>query len=60
MIQLKVGRIDATVAGPFGVPGPGDFFTSQKAAFANAGFNQTEMIQAVWVMSFAGNAIRSN
>jgi hypothetical protein len=47
MIQLKVGRIDATVAGPFGVPGPGDFFTSQKAAFANAGFNQTEMIQAV-------------
>jgi Peroxidase len=47
MIQLKVGRIDATEAGPFGVPGPSDSVATQAAAFANAGFSQTEMIQAV-------------
>ena len=47
MIQLKVGRIDATAAGAFGVPGPGDGLVSQKADFARAGFSPTEMIQAV-------------
>ena len=47
MIKLRAGRIDATIAGPSGVPGPGDSVVSQKAAFANAGFSQTEMIQAV-------------
>jgi hypothetical protein len=54
MIQLKVGRIDATAAGAFGVPGPGDGLASQKADFARAGFSPTEMIQAVWVTSFTG------
>jgi hypothetical protein len=47
MIKLKAGRIDATKAGPFGVPGPSDPLASQQAAFANAGFNKAEMIQAV-------------
>jgi Peroxidase len=47
MIQLKAGRIDATVPGPSGVPKPNDSFDIAKAAFANAGFSQTDMIQAV-------------
>ncbi|TVY15916.1 WSC domain-containing protein [Lachnellula arida] len=47
MIQLKVGRIDATVAGPTGVPRPEDSLEIATAAFAKAGLNQTEMIQAV-------------
>lgn len=47
MIQFRAGRIDATTAGPLGVPGPGDSLASQTAAFAKAGFSQTEMIQAV-------------
>ena len=47
MIQLKVGRIDATKAGPPGVPGPSDSVAVQAAAFANAGFSKTEMITAV-------------
>jgi hypothetical protein len=47
MIQLRAGRIDATEAGPTGVPGPGDGFASQLADFARAGFSQTEMITAV-------------
>jgi hypothetical protein len=47
MIQLRVGRIDATVPGPLGAPKSNDTFTTAKAVFANAGFNQTEMIQAV-------------
>jgi hypothetical protein len=47
MIQLKAGRIDAIGPGPSGVPQPNDTFVTAKRAFANAGFNQTDMIQAV-------------
>lgn len=47
MIKLRAGRIDAPGPGPSGVPGPADGLTSQKAAFAKAGFSQTDMIQAV-------------
>ena len=46
-VDLRVGRVDATGPGPSGVPQPQDSLTSQTAAFGNAGFNATEMIQAV-------------
>jgi len=46
-IQLRAGRTDATAAGPFGVPRPNDNLTVATAAFAKAGFNQQDMIQAV-------------
>ncbi len=46
-IQLKVGRTDATKAGPSGVPQASDSATVAQTAFANAGFSQSEMIQAV-------------
>jgi len=51
MMELRVGRIDATSAGPPGVPQPLDSLVSQRAAFARAGMNQTEMIQAVYVLT---------
>jgi len=47
MIQLRAGRIDATKAGPTGVPDPSNSNATLLAIFANAGMNQTEMIQAV-------------
>jgi hypothetical protein len=47
MIKLRAGRIDATAAGPVGVPGPGNSPATQTADFARAGFSKTEMIQAV-------------
>ncbi|PBK65393.1 heme peroxidase [Armillaria solidipes] len=40
-------RIDATNAGPEGVPEPTDDLSSIAAQFATAGFNTTEMIQMV-------------
>ncbi|RDL35895.1 uncharacterized protein BP5553_06507 [Venustampulla echinocandica] len=46
-IPLRVGRIDATGPGPAGVPGPTDNIEFATAAFAKAGFSQSEMIQAV-------------
>lgn len=49
MIELRAGRIDAIGPGPLGVPQPNDTFVTAKATFANAGFNQTDMIQAVYV-----------
>lgn len=47
MMQLRVGRIDATSAGPTGVPEAHQSLNSHRAAFAKAGMSQTEMIQAV-------------
>jgi len=47
MIQLRAGRMDATVAGPYGVPNATDGIKSQLAVFANAGFSKAEMITAV-------------
>jgi hypothetical protein len=52
MIQLKAGRVDAMGPGPLGVPKPNDSLATAKAAFANAGFNQKDMIQAVLVNTF--------
>ncbi|KAG9233260.1 heme peroxidase [Amylocarpus encephaloides] len=46
-LPLRVGRVDATQAGPFGVPGPADTLAFAQAAFERAGFSKTEMIQAV-------------
>jgi hypothetical protein len=51
LIQLRVGRVDATKAGPSGVPGPFDSLAVATAAFANAGFSRTDMIQAVYVLA---------
>jgi hypothetical protein len=47
LIKLRAGRVDATGPGPSGVPGPFDSLAVATAAFAKAGFNQSEMIQAV-------------
>lgn len=47
LIKLRAGRVDATGPGPSGVPGPFDDLTFATNAFAAAGFNQTEMIQAM-------------
>ncbi|KAG9227959.1 heme peroxidase [Amylocarpus encephaloides] len=46
-IPLRVGRIDATRAGPAGVPGPADSLAFAQTAFTRAGFTNSEMIQAV-------------
>lgn len=49
MIKLRAGRIDATKAGPFGVPRAEDPFDKSSATFAKAGFSTKEMIQAMFV-----------
>ena len=43
-VELKGGRIDATQAGPTGVPQPQDSVSSQLNDFANANFNQDDTI----------------
>jgi len=47
LISLRVGRKDATAAGPSGVPQPQDTTISQFAAFAKIGFSQSDAIAAV-------------
>ncbi|KAJ7136023.1 heme peroxidase [Mycena epipterygia] len=47
VIPLRGGRVDATVAGPQGVPDPGDSLQSLTDNFAKQGFNVSEMIQLV-------------
>jgi hypothetical protein len=44
---FRVGRVDAPGPGPSGVPVPTDTLAVTTAAFKNAGFTQTQMIQAV-------------
>jgi hypothetical protein len=44
---FRVGRVDAAGPGPSGVPTPTDSYDVALAAFNNAGFNQTQMIQSV-------------
>jgi hypothetical protein len=51
-IPLRVGRIDATAAGPFGVPGPFTPIEPTLAQFASAGFSQTETIGLVYDLGF--------
>ncbi|EUC58587.1 manganese peroxidase [Rhizoctonia solani AG-3 Rhs1AP] len=47
-LVMRAGRIDATEPGPEGgVPEPKDNINKLLAKFANAGFNQTDMIQMV-------------
>ncbi|KAK0212133.1 heme peroxidase [Desarmillaria ectypa] len=46
-IAMRAGRVDATTAGPAGVPQPTDDLDTIVARFATAGFNATEMIQMV-------------
>ena len=43
-VELKGGRVDATKAGPSGVPQPQDSVASQLQDFANANFNQDDTI----------------
>ncbi|KAH8651091.1 WSC domain-containing protein [Xylariales sp. PMI_506] len=46
-ILFRAGRIDATEAGPPGVPEPSQNLSSTISAFDKAGFNVTEMIELV-------------
>lgn len=46
-VPLRVGRIDATEAGRFGVPEPQQDIETHTKIFAMQGFNQTEMIELV-------------
>ena len=46
-IPLRVGRVDATQAGPAGVPQPQDDLATHIADFKRQGFNVTEMIALV-------------
>ena len=59
-ITLRAGRVDANGPGPSGVPGPTDSFDFAKAAFANAGFNQSDMIQAVACGHSVGSVHQAN
>jgi hypothetical protein len=43
-IPVRGGRIDATEAGPFGVPAPETDLTTTLGYFANAGFNHVDSI----------------
>ncbi|KAJ7755388.1 heme peroxidase [Mycena maculata] len=47
IVPFQGGRVDANVAGPFGVPDPSDSLESLTANFAKQGFNVSEMIQLV-------------
>ncbi|KAF4637778.1 hypothetical protein G7Y89_g297 [Cudoniella acicularis] len=59
-LPLRVGRMDAAGPGPSGVPKPTDGFAVAKAAFAQAGFSQSEMIQAVACGHSLGGVHQSN
>jgi hypothetical protein len=50
-IPFRGGRIDATEAGPPGVPQPQDTLASHKATFARQGFTAEEMIQVFTVVA---------
>ncbi|RYC59987.1 hypothetical protein CHU98_g6227 [Xylaria longipes] len=47
LIPFRAGRVDATEAGPSGVPEPQHDLSTHEAIFANAGFNVTDMIAMV-------------
>ena len=46
-VPLRVGRVDATEAGPTGVPEAFTDLNTTLAQFSRAGFNQSEAIMAV-------------
>ena len=47
-IPIRVGRVDATEAGPEGVPEPQDDINSIVAQFTSMGFNNQDMIQMIY------------
>jgi len=47
VVPFRAGRLDATEAGPPGVPEPHQKLTEHTAMFKKAGFNETEMIALV-------------
>ncbi|KAG4443010.1 hypothetical protein IFR05_001541 [Cadophora sp. M221] len=60
MIKLRAGRIDATKAGPSGVPRAEDPFDKSNVTFAKAGFSTKEMIQAIACGHTIGGVHRRN
>lgn len=46
-IPFRIGRVDATEAGPTGVPEPQQDLATHTAKFAKQGFSQSEMIELV-------------
>jgi hypothetical protein len=51
-IPFRAGRVDATKAGPAGVPEPHQTLEDHTAKFAKQGFTPTEMIQLIACVSF--------
>ncbi|KAJ6486907.1 L-ascorbate oxidase [Mycena sanguinolenta] len=47
LIPFRGGRVDANIAGPYGVPNASDPIDSLTSNFAHQGFNTSEMIQLV-------------
>ncbi|KAF7349267.1 Peroxidase [Mycena sanguinolenta] len=47
VIPFRGGRVDANIAGPYGVPNASDPIDSLTSNFAHQGFNTSEMIQLV-------------
>ncbi|KAI9735773.1 MAG: hypothetical protein M1818_006382 [Claussenomyces sp. TS43310] len=45
LVPIRVGRVDATVAGSIGVPEPQDSLYTFENQFSASGFNTTDMIQ---------------
>ncbi|KAH8884049.1 heme peroxidase [Thozetella sp. PMI_491] len=54
-VPLRFGRVDATEAGPAGVPKPEDDLPSTQTRFSTAGFTQTDMISMVACGHSLGN-----
>ncbi|KAI1879363.1 hypothetical protein JX265_002317 [Neoarthrinium moseri] len=54
-VPLRAGRVDATEAGPAGVPKPEDDLESTRKAFLRAGFNDEDMITMVACGHSLGN-----
>ncbi|EKD18661.1 uncharacterized protein L3040_002086 [Drepanopeziza brunnea f. sp. 'multigermtubi'] len=47
LLTMRAGRVDATEAGPYGVPEPQENITSLTDKFARQGFNSEEMIALI-------------
>ncbi|CZT51102.1 uncharacterized protein RSE6_12189 [Rhynchosporium secalis] len=60
MIKLRAGRIDATKAGPEGVPRAEDSVAKSNATFIKAGFTTKEMIQSIACGHTIGGIHRRN
>ncbi|KAL2064556.1 hypothetical protein VTL71DRAFT_3693 [Oculimacula yallundae] len=60
MIKLRAGRIDATQAGPSGVPKAEDSVAKSNATFIKAGFSTKEMIQSIACGHTIGGVHRRN